>query len=207
MAKPDDCLSDADLIAQLQSGGLSIAAANRSFELLYERYREPIRRRLLGIVRNQGATEDLLQEVFLKVWQRAEQWSGQGSFEAWLYRIAVNQALNWLRSRRRQPDEPFDLRVSVSEEGRPDDDEPSIPGWMLADSAASPATILERAERSASLRGMIRALPQEKREILRLVYELELSLGEAADALGIPLGTAKSRLHYAQKQLQQEWGD
>ena len=52
-----------------------------------------------------------------------------------------------------------------------------------------------------------RSVPQDKREVLILVHEMEMSIHDAADELGIPEGTAKSRLHYAKKRLARQWQD
>jgi RNA polymerase sigma-70 factor (ECF subfamily) len=78
----------------------------RAFEALFERYGELIRRHLARITRDDAAAQDLVQEVFLRVWTRAEQWDGRGPFKAWLYRIATNLALNHLRSVRRRREQP-----------------------------------------------------------------------------------------------------
>ena len=61
------------------------------------------------LVRDEPAAEDLLQETFLRVWTRAGQWNGQGTFKGWLFRIATNLALNHLRTRRRRPEQPLEL--------------------------------------------------------------------------------------------------
>ena len=61
----------------------------RAFEVLFARYGELIRRHLARITRNDAAAQDLVQEVFLRVWTRAEQWDGRGPFKAWLYRMGV----------------------------------------------------------------------------------------------------------------------
>ena len=66
---------------------------------------------------------------------------------------------------------------------------------------------MERSERLAQVRQLVDGLPEDKRELFRLVHEHEMSVRDAADELGIPEGTAKSRLHYARKQLAQEWQD
>jgi RNA polymerase sigma-70 factor (ECF subfamily) len=61
--------------------------------------------------------------------------------------------------------------------------------------------VVEQVERGMRLRQVVQDLPDEKRELLQLVHQMEFSLREAADELGIPEGTAKSRLHYAREQV------
>ena len=168
-----------------------------AFEALFERYEGAIRRHLCYIVRDEPAAEDLLQETFLRVWTRAGQWNGQGAFKGWLFRIATNLALNHLRTRRRRPEQPLDL----PDTGMDDDDLPDTPGWLVDTASLGPDAVVEQVEQGARLQQIIRDLPEEKRELLRLVHEMELSLREAADELGIPEGTAKSRLYYAREQV------
>jgi RNA polymerase sigma-70 factor (ECF subfamily) len=175
----------------------------RAFEALFERYGELIRRHLARITRDDATAQDLVQEVFLRVWTRAAQWDGRGPFKAWLYRIATNLALNHLRSVRRRREQPLDTPDELAD----DEEENSIPAWMIDDSALGPEIILELAERRERLRRLVGRLPDEKREVFRLVHEMELSMRDAADELGVPEGTVKSRLYYAKQRLAREWRD
>jgi RNA polymerase sigma-70 factor (ECF subfamily) len=76
---------------------------------------------------------------------------------------------------------------------------------MFDPEALDPAVVLEEAERYERLRQLVGGLTEEKREVLRLVYESEMNISSAAGALGVPEGTVKSRLHSARKQLAREW--
>src|SRR5512141_2834930 len=100
-----DDLADSEAMLRIQ------AHDERAFELLFERYRDPLSRYVCGIVRGevdtQAIAQDLVQESFLRVWMRAEQWNGQGSPKSWLYQIATNLALNHLRERNRHPAQPL----------------------------------------------------------------------------------------------------
>ena len=95
--------TDGDLIQRVLC---SDAAA---FDALYERHASAVRWRLVQVVRDEAAADDLLQETFLRLWTRAEQWQGTGSVAGWLMRIATNLALNHLRSKRRRPARPRPL--------------------------------------------------------------------------------------------------
>jgi RNA polymerase sigma-70 factor (ECF subfamily) len=187
--------SDSDLIARI------LEQDSQAFETLFDRYEAGIRRHLFRFVRHPAAAEDLLQETFLRVWTRAEQWHGSGSFKAWLYRIATNLALNHLRSLRRRREQPLEVQDSWDE----DDEENLVPAWMIDVSTLGPEAALQRTERHALLRRLVEGLPEEKREVFRLVHEMEMSMRDTADELGIPEGTVKSRLYYARKQLAQAW--
>ena len=171
-----------------------------AFDLLFERHAGAIRRHLLHIVRDEHAAEDLLQEVFLRVWTHADQWNGQGAFKGWLFRIATNTALNHLRSLRRRPQQPLEVPDNIDGEDNPD-----TPAWLVDNVSLGPDQALEASEQSSRLQQIIRDLPEDKREVFRLVHQMEMSLREAADELGIPEGTAKSRLHYARERLSRQW--
>jgi RNA polymerase sigma-70 factor (ECF subfamily) len=189
-------LSDGDLVK------LILERDAHAFETLFERYGEQIRRHVGRIARDDAAAQDLVQEVFLRVWTRAAQWDGRGSFKAWLYRIATNLALNHLRTVRRRRELP------LATEGDWDEDEGDlVPAWMVDVSAPGPDAALERAQEHELFRRLVDRLPDEKRAVFRLVHEFELTIRDAADELGIPEGTAKSRLHYAKKRLVRDWQD
>jgi RNA polymerase sigma-70 factor (ECF subfamily) len=163
-----------------------------------------IRRHLVQIVRDEAAAQDLVQEAFLRVWTRAEQWEGRGFFKAWLYRIATNLALNHLRSVRRRREQPLEVPNEWADD---EEEESSVPAWLIDTSAIGPDVALELAERRRRLQRLLGRLPEEKREVFRLVHEMELSVRDAADELGIPEGTVKSRLYYAKRRLAREWRD
>ena len=155
--------------------------------------------RILRIVRDAGGAEDLAQEVFLRVWTRADQWSGQGSVKSWVLSIGTNLALNHLRAaklRRCQPLQP----------ARDDQEEESaVPSWMLDLAAQNPADAAEFGEQRELLGRLMADLPEDRRQMLQLVFEDDLRLSDVADRLGIPTGTAKSRLHYTIQKLARAW--
>jgi RNA polymerase sigma-70 factor, ECF subfamily len=200
MLKPT-CPSDAELASRIQHHD------EVAFEALFARYGDALARHVTGYVRDETAAEDLVQEIFLRVWTRAEQWSGQGNFKAWLYRIATNLTLNYLRSLRRHPSQPLPPEDDSSWDEWSEEGENLAPGWLVDSASLSPDAAVEQSEEHARLYRSINRLPEEKREVFRLVHEMELSIRDAAGRLGIPEGTVKSRLHYAQKKLSEAWRD
>ena len=172
-----------------------------AFDALAARYRELVRRHLLRTVRDVDAAEDLTQEVFLRLWTHAGQWHGSGSLKAWLLRIAMNLALNYLRTLHRRRQQPLETEADATAE----EDESPAPAWMIDVSSLGPEALLEQAERHLLVRRLVGDLPPEKREVLRLVHNAEMEIREVAEKLGIPEGTVKSRLHYATKRLAHEW--
>jgi RNA polymerase sigma-70 factor, ECF subfamily len=191
-------LTDSDLALRVQ------AQDEEAFEILYTDYHESIYLHLCSIVRSEPAAQDLLQEVFLRLWTRANQYTGQGNFKAWLYRIATNLALNYLRTLRRHPAEALPANDETGWDEW-NEEEIAAPGWLIDNSALGPHQLVEMAEYNAAIHQAIDRLPHEKREVIQFVLEMELSIRDTANRLGIPEGTVKSRLHYAQKQFNQVW--
>ena len=185
--------SDPQLIRQIQAGDPA------AFETFFARYHPAMQAHIARIVREPAATEDLVQEVFLRVWTRAEQWQGSGSVKGWLYRIATNLSLNHLRSVKRRPQQPLEI---PADDG--DDDSP-VPGWMVDASALTPEAQLEIVEQQKRLGQLINALPPDKQDVFRMVYDDEMDLQGVADALQIPEGTVKSRLYHGRKRLSKQW--
>ena len=175
----------------------------QAFDVLMRRYVGQVRVHLLRIVRDEAAADDLAQDVSLRVWERASQWDGRGSFKAWLMRVATNLALNHLRSKRRKREQPLVLEDRSNEE----DEESLAPGWMIDNSTLGPAEVVELAEQKELLRGLVDALPEGKRQVLQMVHEHDMDLTEVAETLGIPVGTVKSRLHYTFRWLGRNWPD
>jgi RNA polymerase sigma-70 factor (ECF subfamily) len=107
-----------------------------------------------------------------------------------------------LRTVRRRREQPL---YREREGGEVEDED--VPAWIADDAALGPGAAVERSERLAEMRRLVDELPQGKRELVRLVDELEMTVRDAALQLGIPEGTAKSRLHYARRRLARQWQD
>ena len=179
-------LSDAQLMSRVTQGD------SDAFDVLAARYEKAITLRLRDIIRDSDPARDLTQEVLLRVWTHADQWDGRGSLKGWILRIATNTALNYLRTVRRRRESP--LEFSTEEQD-----------YEADTSALRPEEAVELAERNRLFRRLVDDLPADKREVLRLVHEFDMEVQEVAEALGVPEGTVKSRLHYARKRLAQEW--
>jgi len=186
--------ADQDLLERIQ------AREAAAFELFFARYRESVCRYLAGMVRDESAARDLAQEVFLRVWTRAEQWDGRGVARAWLFRIATNLALNHLRSLRRRREQLLELPPDST-----GDEESPAPAWMVDAATLGPEAALEQAEQMARLRRLVDDLPEEKREVFRMAHDGELEMREIAQRLAIPEGTVRSRLYHARRRLAQAW--
>ena len=126
--------------------------------------------------------QDAAQETFLRAWQHLPAYRPQGMLRSWLYRIAVNAALDMLR--REAKLDPQDIAA--------------LP---LADREPGPEASLAATERAALVQQAVSALPPASRAVLVLREYQGLSYQEIATVLEIPLGTVMSRLNYARSQL------
>jgi len=141
--------------------------------------------------------DDLRQELWLRVWERAGQWDGRGRPLAWLLAIATNLALNHLRGRRNV----------LPLEALPDDEVPDVSTLGCDAIVPGPEEQALWRERLGRVQEAMAQLPPDKQEALRLVRVQGYRLEEAARLLAIPLGTLKSRLHYAHRLLMEHLED
>ncbi len=185
--------SDEQLISAISAGDAT------AFDELFNRHATAIKSRLQRMLRDEAAAEDVLQDTFLRVWTRSEQYSGTGPAGAWLIRTATNLALNHLRTLRRRPAQPLD--------GSPDEDGTRTSRGIVDNASAGPDLLCEQSENRALLRVLIDALPDTQREVLQLMIEQGMDIAQVAQQLGIARGTVKSRLHYARAHLQRQWPD
>jgi len=183
--------TDTQLIRRIQAGETA------AFEAFFTRYRQMITIHIARIVRDDVVAQDLVQEVFLRVWTHASQWDGRGKVRGWLYRIATNLSLNQLRSIKRHPQQKLEMPADDLD----DDENYSIPSWMVDTTALTPETTLEESEQQRRLWELINELPSEKREVFQMVYDDEMNIHRVASALDIPEGTVKSRLHHSRLHL------
>lgn len=167
--------------------------SDAAFDALTDRWREPLRRHLLRLTSDAASAEDLLQETFLRIWTHAQTFDGRSEPRSWAFRIAGNLASNARRScARRREDFP---------EGE------SVRGMTGFDAFAGnlprPEDALLRTETTQRLRHAIDSLDDDRRELIRLVYDEDWPLAAVAGALGVPTGTVKSRLFHTRRTLAQ----
>ena len=175
----------------------------QAFEILFDRFERQVKACVHRIVRDSAAAEDLVQEVFLRLWNRAGQWECRGTLLGWLLRIGTHLAYNHLRSVRRRREQPIE---PVSWSGRGEEDDDSLtPGWLIDQASLGPDAVAEQRERHQWLERRIEELPEEKREVVRMVHDAEMEMREVAERLGVPEGTVKSRLYHARKELARQW--
>ena len=178
-------MTDRELVEQAKRGDQG------AFEQLVLDNQNKVYTLALRLVNDRTAAEDLAQEAFVRAWQGLVSFQGGSSFSTWVYRLATNLCIDYLRrQRRRERVEPV---VSL-------DDADS--GWAEpADRDSDPQLVLERSERGRALARGLAKLPDWQRQVLVLRELSGLSYQEIGDALDIDLGTVKSRIARARLSL------
>lgn len=169
-------------LTRLRGGDVEAIAA------MMERYQHRLYRYLLRLLREPATAEDVFQQTWIKVMDRIRSFDPSHSFEGWLFAIARNLAIDYLRRYRPESlDEPLPSGDSRAE--------------LLAGCGPDALDKLLAQERAAGLARAMTTLPLVFREVLTLRFEEEMKLEEVAALLGLPLGTVKTRLHRALKHL------
>jgi RNA polymerase sigma-70 factor, ECF subfamily len=148
---------------------------------LYASYGQRLYTYALRLTQDPAQSEDVMQEALVAAWKSAGKFRGEGRVLAWLLGIVHHTALKSLRHR------PQAITDEMEEE--------------LITEELSPEQQVLQTEQLANLRLSLNELSPEQRAVLELVFYQELSLEEAAQVCGVPLGTVKSRLSYARRKL------
>jgi RNA polymerase sigma-70 factor, ECF subfamily len=179
--------SDQEVVRQCQDGDLA------AYAVLVERYRHKVYGLAFSMLRNEHDATDIAQEAFVRAWQGLPRFRSNASFYTWIYRIATNLCIDFVRRRDRQPTAP--LNEAIEPDLDADAAEPPS-------SHPTPVVELERKELGARIQAALAELSPEHRAVVQLREFDGLDYAEIAAAVGCSLGTVMSRLHYARKHLQ-----
>jgi RNA polymerase sigma-70 factor (ECF subfamily) len=187
-----------------------VRGSETALSTLYDRYGEAIFASAYRLTADRGIAEEVVQETFLTLWNRAELFDPTaGSLPAWLHAIGRNRAVDRLRAAGRRP-----RLVALSSAAMPDESETqglerAMAGGTVVAGAAQPPGPEEAAD-AAGLREAIRAamttMPDQERTVILLAYQEELSQTEIANRLDWPLGTVKTRTRRALLRLREALG-
>jgi len=170
--------NETELVSRAQSGD------RNAYSELVRIHAQGVMNVIYRMCGDMQVAEDAAQETFLQAWLRMPSYRPQSSLRNWLYRIAVNTAIDMLRKEKRiLPGAVEDLN--------------------LTDSGPGPEASFASSERAELVRRAVLALPEASRAVLVLREYESLSYQEIAEALDIPVGTVMSRLNYARKLLRE----
>ena len=191
---------DTQLVRELVRG------SEAALSTLYDRYGDAIFASAYRLTADRGIAEEVVQETFLTLWNRAELFDPTaGSLPSWLHAIGRNRAVDRLRAAGRRP-RLVALSSASPEESETQGLERAIAGGTVIAGSAQPAGPEEAAD-AAGLREAIRsamtAMPDHERTVILLAYQEELSQTEIADRLDWPLGTVKTRTRRALLRLRE----
>jgi RNA polymerase sigma-70 factor (ECF subfamily) len=170
--------TEIDLIEQAQNGD------RNAYGELVRRHYQGVVRVVLRMCADPGLAEDAAQEAFTRGWLNLPSFEPRACLRNWLYRIAINAALDVLR---RKPEE------SLTDEQ----------GQRIRDNAPDPETILIEKEQATDIQLALQSLPEAARSTLVLREYGGLSYQEIAGVLEVPVGTVMSRLNYARTRLRE----
>jgi RNA polymerase sigma-70 factor, ECF subfamily len=188
--------SDENLLARLRDGERDV------FGTLVRRYERELFGYLRRYLGDDDLADDVFQNTFLQVFLKIQQYELGRPARPWLYAIATNQAIDALRRRnRRIADRPAETVSAPDEDG-----EPRPLFELLPTPGDAPPDAADRTEQRERVREAVARLPDLLRHAVLLVYFQGLKYQDAAEVMGIPVGTVKSRLHAALMKLTEEWG-
>ena len=162
------------------------AGDSAAFDALFRRWASPLLRYLARMLRDSAAAEELVQEVFLRVYRARDRYTPDARFSTWVYRIATNLALNELRRPRRRG-----RHESPDEEGGPD----------LVAEATGPDDAADARREAGRVLADLEELPEKQRAALCLSAIEGLSYAEIAEALEVTESAVKALVHRARSAL------
>lgn len=172
-------IEEVSLVAQLQNAETKKAA----FKTLMDNYQQQLYSVIRKMLVDHEDTNDVLQEVFIKIWHKIESFNKESALFTWIYRIAVNEALQHIRKRRREMHNQENYNASLIE---------SLAGL----------DILSGDEIQLLLQKAIINLPEKQKLVFNLRYYDELSYQQIQDITGSAIGTLKASYHQAVNKIE-----
>jgi len=166
-----------------------------AFEELIRQYHGKLYGLIYNMTSNREDTEDLLQEVFAKAHGSLHRFQGKSSFYTWIYRIAINRTINYLKRRRKRQTLSLDAIDGAVERDR---------AYLELSSRESPVRDVRLTELQERLNKALQTLSEKHRTVV-VMHDIQgIPHQEIAAMLGVSEGTLRSRLFYARQQLQSE---
>ena len=164
----------------------------QAYAKLMERYRDSIYFLVLKMVNNRDDADDLTIEAFGKAFKRLHQYTPQFAFSTWLFKIASNNCIDFIRKKR--------IKALSLDQGFTNEDGESM-AFSVRDEELDPEEAMEKKQRVMKMRDVVQQLKPRYRELVELRYFKEYSYEEIAEELDLPLGTVKAQLFRAREFL------
>jgi RNA polymerase sigma-70 factor (ECF subfamily) len=169
-----------------------LAGDEKAYRELIELYQPRVYSLALRMVRRAEDAQDVTQETFIRMFRALDRYDTQRPFAAWLFSIASRLSIDALRRRRNQP-------LPLTQRDR-DDEEYTID---VVDPGPRPEEVTAHGEEETRIRALVDTLPPHYRIVVLLRHQQDLSYEEISEALHLPLGTVKARIHRARALLKE----
>lgn len=194
LSDPIASASDEELLGRFQRGETEV------FGPLVKRYERELFGYLRRYLGEDALAEDVFQNTFLRLYEKIDKYQPGRPVRPWIYAIATHQAIDALRRAGRQP------TISLDQNNHHETvDDPGALAGLLAAKGPEPLEQIDLRERQLLVRRSIDKLPDHLKLVVLLSYFQGLKYKEIAEVLEVPVGTVKSRLHFALRRLHEEW--
>lgn len=181
----ESSLEDDKLVKEALGGG------EEAYKKLVDKYQRALYFHILKMIKEKEQVEDLVQETFVKAFDNLSTYNKNYAFSTWLYRIATNHTIDYLRKKKLQT-------TSIDEPVKTRDGDMKM--QLKDDSAGTDRKIISK-QRQKIVRQAIKDLPKKYRRVIELRHMQEKSYQEIADVLDLPLGTVKAHIFRAREML------
>lgn len=181
-------MNEEEIIQKLKSGDSS------AFRNLVDKYQLPVMNTCLGIIHHRHDAEDLAQDVFIEVFRSIQSFRADSKLSTWIYRIAVNKSINFIRKQKRKQ---WLLPLEDLFTGKQDTE-------SRLTTETTPSTDIEKGQRIQKLNSAIDSLPESQRIAFTLHKYDELSYSEISEVMNLSISAVESLIHRAKINLQKK---
>lgn len=183
---------DSDMIEGLRAGD------DRALEAVMEKFHGKVYNTAIGIVKNPSDAQEVVQDVFMTLYRKADTFKGNSSLFTWIYRITVNFGFMKIRSRRKEP------HIPIEEAARTDADE-AVLTTILPDRRSSADDLVIQREMMGKVLQFTRELPDKYRRVFMLRDIQNYSNEEVGRLLNLSVAAVKSRIHRARSYIRERF--
>lgn len=170
---------------------LALQGNQAAYNKIVVKYQEPIMHHILKMVRDRDQVDDLVQETFIKAFNSLASYSAQFAFSTWLYKIATNHTIDFLRRKKLRT-------ISIDKPVQTNDGEVEL---EIPDDTYRPDQHLIDDQRNQIINDAIALLPEKYHRVIIMRHQQDMSYEDIADELDLPLGTVKAHIFRAREML------